>query len=114
MENIDQARFAAHYELSVGEPVASAMDPIERILVNQKLAADVDGGLLPTNLGVLLFSARPATWLNGAYVDIAVYDHEIADGNTRDTQRVDGTIPEQIEQVLRYLQASPMLATRST
>jgi predicted HTH transcriptional regulator len=65
-------------------------------------------------VGLLIFSDRPDDHLPGAYVDLAVYDHDFADGNTRDTKRITGPISEQIDAVLTYLRTSPMIATVSS
>jgi len=66
----------------------------------------------PSNVGLLLLADQPDAHLPGAYVDIAVYDHDIADGNTLDTKRITGPIPDQIEGVLRYLRTSLELSGR--
>ncbi len=53
---------------------------LEKLLANLKLAVEMDDGDWKlSNLGILLFSDSPSTWLSGAYVEIAVYDHGIAD-----------------------------------
>jgi predicted HTH transcriptional regulator len=86
----------------------------EHLLRNLKLAVQEDDGLWrPTTVGVLLFSERPDRYLSGAYVDLAVYDHAVADGNTRDAKRVTGPVVEQIEWVLTYLRTSPLVSTLS-
>lgn len=85
----------------------------ERLLINWKLADESDGRIVPTNLGVILFSERPERVLNGAYIDIAAYRGTVADGETSDTKRITGPVPEQILQVLQYFQSSPLIATLS-
>lgn len=114
LEAINVRRFADYYRRRFGSNLSGSGLPIERLLGNLKLAIQIeDRPWQPTNLGLLLFADRPQEWLNGAYVDIAVYDHDHADGNTRDTRRVIGPIPEQIEGVLTYLRTSPYLFTVS-
>ncbi|MBK1617205.1 hypothetical protein CKO42_01815 [Lamprobacter modestohalophilus] len=101
-------------ERRFGRPLADSALSYERLLGNLKLAVqDDDGAWRPTNIGLLLFCDRPDQHLGGAYVDLAVYDHPVADGNTRDSKRVTGTVTEQIEWVLTYLRTSPMISALS-
>lgn len=111
---VDRARFEAFYERRFGAPFASATLPMERLLVNLKLAKPRDdGGLVPTNVGLLLFADDPSQWIDGAFVDVAVYDHAVADGNTRDAKRVTGPVHELASRLLDYFAASPLAATVS-
>ena len=82
-------------------------------LLAHKLAAPTDAGVVPTHLGVLLFAEHPDRHLPGAHVDIAAYRHAVADGNTSDSRRISGPLPEQIEQVLTYFWSSPLIPTAS-
>lgn len=78
------------------------------VLVDHKLAVMTDQQVYPSYLGVLLFSEQPDAFIAGAYVDLALYRHHSADGNTADTQRIAGPIPEQIAQALAWLRISPL------
>ena len=82
-------------------------------LVAHKLAAITDSGVIPTHLGVLLFAEQPEQYLPGAYVDLASYHHDTPDGNTADSRRVTGPLPEQIAQVLTYFRSSALIPTAS-
>lgn len=110
---IDPSRIEAYYQRRFKRSFESDGLSYERLLVNLKLAIEVDEKTIPSNLGILLFSESPEKVLNGAVIDIAAYRHETADGETADTKRVAGTLPEQIVQVLRYFQTSPLMATIS-
>jgi predicted HTH transcriptional regulator len=110
---IDPSRIEAYYQRRFKRSFESDGLSYERLLVNLKLAIEVDEKTIPSNLGMLLFSERPEKFLNGAVIDIAAYRHETADGETADTKRVAGTLPEQIVQALRYFQTSPLMATVS-
>lgn len=46
-------------------------------------------------------------------MDVAAYDHSDADGNTLDSKRITGPVPEQIEGTLRYLLQSPLITVGS-
>lgn len=82
-------------------------------LVAHKLAAVLDSGVTPTYLGVLLFAEQPERYMYGAYIDLAVYTHDTPDGNTVDSNRFVGPVPEQIAQVVSYLRVSPLVPTVS-
>ena len=82
-------------------------------LVAHKLAAETDAGVVPTHLGILLFAEQPERHVPGAYVDVAAYHDAAADGNTVDSRRFTGPLPEQIAQVMTYFGASPLIPTSS-
>ena len=82
-------------------------------LVAHKLAVELDSGVTPTHLGLLLFAEQPERYMNGACIDLAAYAHEDPDGNTIDTKRITGPVPEQIAQALSYIRLSPLVPTLS-
>ena len=82
-------------------------------LVAHKLAVELDSGVTPTHLGLLLFAEEPERHMNGACIDLAAYAHEDPDGNTIDTKRIVGPVPEQIAQALSYIRLSPLVPTLS-
>lgn len=114
-EAIDMSLFASYYQIRYGSPLGTAAVDPERLLQNLKLIIpDESGALHPTGLGVLLFSPAPHTWITGAYVDIVVYESADPDANfQRDAKVVRGTLVDQIEQTLHYLQQSPFVPTRA-
>lgn len=91
-------------------------DDLDRMLRNQSLVAeDESGGLHPTVVGLLLFGRTPRTFLDGAYVDLVVYDSHVADADhQRDAKQFDGSVTDQIDDVMRYLETSPLLPTAAT
>ncbi|MBF0462162.1 MAG: putative DNA binding domain-containing protein [Magnetococcales bacterium] len=114
LDHFSRDRFDAYYTRRFGHSFRESGVPPERLLANLKLALPTDdGSWRMTNLGVLLFTDRPQNWLGGAYLEIAVYDHDVADGNTRDVKRFDGPVNSQIEAALDYLLKNPRLAIRS-
>jgi ATP-dependent DNA helicase RecG len=110
---IDRSRLAAYYQRRFDRPFETNGLTFDRFLVNMRLAVEVEGRVLPTNLGILLFTEQPEQVLDGAVIDIVAYRHEIADGDAADTKRITGPLPEQISQALRYFQTSPLIATVS-
>ena len=94
-------------------PDWSQPDDWARTLVAHKLAATTDSGVIPTHLGVLLFVEQPEHYLPGAYVDLAAYQHDTAAGDSVDSRRVTGPLPDQIAQVLTYFRSSALTPTAS-
>ena len=113
IELIDRARVDAYYRRRFDRSLEEDGLTIHQLLVNLKLAAQMEETVVPTNLGTLLFSERPHTMLPDAVIDIAAYRHDVPDGETADTKRMSGPLPEQIVQVLRYFHTSPLIATVS-
>ncbi|MBF0584839.1 MAG: putative DNA binding domain-containing protein [Magnetococcales bacterium] len=114
LDHFNRDRFDAYYTRRFGHPFRESGVPLERLLANLKLLLSTDDGSWRiTNLGILLFTDRPQNWLGGAYLEIAVYDHNVADGNTRDVRRFEGPVNSQIEAALDYLLKNPLLAIRS-
>lgn len=89
---------------------------VDRLMRNQSLTAtDEVGDVHPTVVGLLLFGNRPTDHLDGAYVDVVVYDGEVADADRqRDAKRFGGSVSAQIDAVVGYLSASPHLPTAAT
>lgn len=115
IDEIDIGRFRSYYQRRFNATPEDRDLSISQLLSNFKLTMkDDEGRQHPTNLGVLLFCEQPNRWLDGAYVDIAAYTGNIADGNTADARRIYGTVTEQIEQTLYYFKTSPLLATVSS
>lgn len=113
LEIIDSRRVDSYYQNRFKRTFASDGLTFERLLVNLKLAVEMDGRVLPTNLGVILFTEQPERFLGGAYIDMAAYKGTVADGETADTKRIYGPVPEQIVRLLKYFQTSPLIATVS-
>jgi len=110
---IDQGRVESYYQNRFKRSFSSNGLTLERLLINLKLAVETDGRIMPTNLGIILFTDHPEKVLYGAYIDIAAYRGKVADGETADTRRITGPVPEQILQVLQYFRTSPLIATVS-
>jgi ATP-dependent DNA helicase RecG len=113
LDIFDPGRVDSYYQNRFKRSFASDGLTFERLLINMKLAVEMDGQVVPTNLGVILFTENPEQYLGGAFIDIAAYKGTVADGETADTRRITGPVPEQIVRVLQYFQASPLVATVS-
>ena len=110
---IDQGRVEGYYQNRFKRSFSSNGLTLEHLLINLKLAVEADERVVPTNLGVILFSDQPERVLNGAFIDIAAYRGNVADGETSDTKRISGPVAEQILQALQYFKTSPLIATVS-
>lgn len=113
LENIDSDRVHNYYLKRFKRTYTAAGLTFEKLLIDYKLAVKTDNRIVPSNLGVILFTEHPERFLDGAYIDIAAYKGNIADGETADTKRIYGPLPEQIAQVLQYFKTSPLIATLS-
>lgn len=114
LETLNPLRFELYYKQRFGRSWQDAALSYERLLGNLKLAMrDETETWRPTHLGLLLLADNPEQALDGAYVDLAVYPGDVADGNPVDSKRITGPVPEQIAQIVRYLASSPWLPTRS-
>ncbi len=111
---LSRSRFERYHRQRFDRDLSETGLPYERLLANLKLAVHEEGRpWRPSNVGVLLFSDQPEAYLPGSYIDVAVYDHDVADGNTLDTKRITGPIPEQIHSVVTYFRTSPLVAVQS-
>jgi len=113
LSQIDRSRVEGYYQRRFQRSFEADGLTYDRLLFNFRLAVQMDNRVVPTHLGLLLFSERPEIVLDGAVIDIAAYRHDVANGETADTKRIRGPLAEQIIQVLRYFQTSPLIATVS-
>ena len=106
VEDLDGLRLRRHFLRRF--PDWTPPDDWRETLTAHKLAVEVEKRILPTCVGILLFAEQPERFLRGAYVDLVLYRHDEADGNAVDRKRFDGPVPEQIEQAVTWLRASPL------
>ena len=106
VEDLDELRVRRHFLRRF--PDWTPPDDWRETLTAHKLAVEVENRVLPTCVGILLFAEQPERFLPGAYVDLVLYRHDEADGNAADRKRFFGPVPEQIEQAVSWLRASPL------
>ena len=106
VEDLDELRLRRHFLRRF--PDWTPPDDWRETLTAHKLAVEVENRVVPTCVGILLFAEQPERFLPGAYVDLVLYKHEEADGNAADRKRFFGPVPEQIEQTVSWLRASPL------
>ena len=106
VKDLDELRLRRYFRRRF--PDWTPPDDWRETLTAHKLAVEVENRVLPTCVGVLLFAEQPERFLPGAYVDLVLYKHEEADGNAADRKRFLGPVPEQVEQAVSWLRASPL------
>jgi len=111
LTDLDEVRLSKYFRSRF--PDWTTPEDWQAKLISHKLAVMSEEQAYPTYLGILLFAEQPDAFIPGAYMDLALYDHDEPDGNTADTQRISGPIPEQVEQTLAWLRISPLSPTIS-
>ena len=106
LDDLDKTRLEQYFSRRFSD--WSTPEDWASTLAAHKLAAIAEGGATPTHLGILLFAVQPEQYISGAYIDLAVYNHDIPDGNTVDSRQITGPLPEQIAKIVSYFQASPL------
>ena len=106
MEELDDLHLRRHFRRRF--PDWAPPDDWRETLISHKLAVEVESRVLPTCVGILLFAEQPERFLPGAYADLALYTHDERDGDATDRKRFFGPVPEQIEQTVSWLRASPL------
>ncbi|MGE3795495.1 MAG: ATP-binding protein [Dehalococcoidia bacterium] len=113
IEDLDRDAVTGYLDRRFGEGTREAD---LRQLRNLKLVADDERGEPhPTVAGVLLFGRRPDDHINGAFIDLVIYEGTIPDANhQRDARKISGPIVEQIEVCMHHLRLSPAGTTLAT
>ena len=106
LDDLEQLHLQRHFRRRFPDWIPP--DDWRETLVAHKLAVKVEDRVLPTSVGVLLFAEEPERFLPGAYVDLAFYTRDEPDGNAVDRKRFNGPVPEQIQQTVSWLRASPL------
>ena len=110
--NLDEVRLRRYFRRRFPDWISP--EDWRLTLTAHALAVEVDERVVPTCLGVILFAEQPERFLPGAYGDVALYTHDETDGNSADSQRFFGSLPEQIERTVSWLKLSPLNPTVST
>ena len=106
LKDLDELRLRRHFRQRF--PDWSPPNDWRETLTAHKLAVEIEDRVLPTCVGALLFAEQPERFFPGAYVDLALYPHDDPDGRAVDRKRFTGPVPEQIEQTVSWLRASPL------
>lgn len=110
--DFSKERFDSYYQRRFQRSFTESGLPLEKLLGNLKLSVEMEDSLWKlSNLGVLLFTDNPQKWLTGVFIEVALYDHEIADGNTLDVKRFTGPVTKQIDDIISYFSTNAYIRT---
>jgi predicted HTH transcriptional regulator len=117
LEALDTDLFEAYCQRRFGPGDMFEQPGMEFRLINLKLAARLESGLVaPTVVGLLLFGREPiTTWLPGAFVQCVLYRGIMADAHEQlDEKLFRGPVAEQIVQATRFVQRHIPVAAEKT
>lgn len=83
------------------------------LLRNHHFAVETPLGVIPTFLGVLMFSERPDDYLPGAFIEMEFHGAKAPEAESPTVERIIGPLPRQIEQAVSSLEDSPLTCTVS-
>lgn len=87
---------------------------METRLRSHRFAAETDrGAIVPTLLGLLIFCRRPDEHWPGAFLEIESYASDERDSEPKDTRRVTGPLPQQVNDAVSSLEESLSRAANS-
>lgn len=87
---------------------------METRLRSHRFAAETDrGAIVPTLLGLLIFCRRPDEHWPGAFLEIESYASDERDSEPKDTRRVTGPLPQQVNDAVSFFAASLSRAANS-
>jgi len=117
LEALDLVLFEEYCRRRFGPDDTFEQTGMEFRLINLKLAARLESGLVaPTVVGLLLFGRPPiTTYLPGAFVQCVLYRGCVADANAQlDSKLFEGPVPEQIVEATRFVERYIPVAAEKT
>ncbi len=111
MDTMVMETFRAYCRSRYGDAPDSSDMANVRLMQNLRVVANDEARALhPTGMGLLLFSREPGRWIQGAYVDLVVYQGNEPDADRQtDAKAFRGSVVEQIEVTMNYLRQSPFV-----
>lgn len=110
LPDLDRTLLAAYFRRRF--PDWSPPEDWAPLLRNHHFAVETASGVIPTFLGVLMFSERPDDYLPGAFIEMESHGADEAEGKPPSVERITGALPKQIEQAVSSLE-SPLTWTVS-
>ena len=111
LPDLDRTLLAAYFRRRF--PDWSPPEDWSLLLRNHHFAVETALGVIPTFLGVLMFSERPDDYLPGAFIELEKHRADEAEAKPASVERITGPLPRQIEQAVSSLVASPLTRTVS-
>ena len=111
LSDLDRTRLAAYFRRRF--PDWSPPEDWSPLLRNHHFAAETPLGVIPTFLGVLMFSERPDDYLPGAFIEMETHGADEPEAKPPTVERITGPLPRQIERAVSSLEESPLTRTLS-
>lgn len=111
LPDLDRTLLAAYFRRRF--PDWSPPEDWSPLLRNHHFAAETALGVIPTFLGVLMFSERPDDYLPGAFIEMEFHGAKAPEAESPTVERIIGPLPRQIEQAVSSLEDSPLTRTVS-
>lgn len=111
LPDLDRTLLAAYFRRRF--PDWSPPEDWSPLLRNHHFAVETALGVIPTFLGVLMFSERPDDYLPGAFIEMETHPAKAPEAESPTVERIIGPLPRQIEQAVSSLEDSPLTRTVS-
>lgn len=111
LPDLDRTLLAAYFRRRF--PDWSPPEDWSPLLRNHHFAVETALGVIPTFLGVLMFSERPDAYLPGAFIEVESHRAKAPEAESPTVERIIGPLPRQIEQAVSSLEDSPLTRTVS-
>lgn len=111
LPDLDRTLLAAYFRRRF--PDWSPPEDWSPLLRNHHFAVETAFGVIPTFLGVLMFSERPHDYLPGAFIEMESHSTDHAERKPPTVARITGPLPRQIERAVSSLEDSPLTRTVS-
>lgn len=111
LPDLDRTLLAAYFRRRF--PDWSPPEDWTPLLRNHHFAVETALGVIPTFLGVLLFSERPDDYLPGAFIEMEFHRGDEPEAKPPTVERITGPLPRQIERAVSSLEESPLTRTLS-
>lgn len=106
LPDLDRTLLAAYFRRRF--PDWSPPEDWSPLLRNHHFAVETAFGVIPTFLGVLMFSERPDDYLPGAFIEMETHGADEPQAKPPTVERITGPLPSQIEQAVSFLRESPL------
>lgn len=111
LPDLDRTLLAAYFRRRF--PDWSPPEDWSPLLRNHHFAVETALGVIPTFLGVLMFSERPDHYLPGAFIEMETRRADEPEAKPPTVERITGPLPRQIERAVLSLKGSPPTRTIS-
>ena len=104
LPDLDRTLLAAYFRRRF--PDWSPPEDWSPLLRNHHFAVETALGVIPTFLGVLMFSERPDDYLPGAFIEMEFHRGDESESKPPTVERITGPLPRHVEQAVSFLEGS--------